>query len=96
VVLATAGGQIKRLLVSSLRPCQRGDMGQIGLRLQQREDALIDLQAAESAVISLLTGKGWSGRLDLSHVPGEDSSGSGISVSLPAGQFLQELVPLIS
>ncbi|MEB3234764.1 MAG: DNA gyrase subunit A, partial [Cyanobacteriota bacterium] len=96
VVLATAGGQLKRLLVSSLRPCQRGDMGQIGLRLQQRGDALIDLQGAESTVMSILTSKGLSGRIDLGQLPAEDCGGMGISLNLPSGQQLQDLVPLIS
>jgi DNA gyrase subunit A len=95
VLLATAGGQLKRLEVASLRVCQRGDMGQIGLRLQQRGDRLIDLQAADSASLSLLTEKGWSGRLDLNQLQAEDCSGLGIAIDLPPGQALQQLVPLI-
>ena len=101
VVLATASGQLKRLLVSSLRPCQRGDMGQIGLRLQQRGDYLVDLQGLTnavggSAVLGLLTDKGWSCRIGLDELDGEDTSGTGISLKLPQGQQIQELVPLIN
>jgi len=95
VLLATEGGQVKRLEVSNLRLGQRGDMGQIGLRLQQRGDRVIDLQPADTAVLSLLTEKGWSARLDLSHLQAEDCSGSGVSIALPPGQTLQQLVPLI-
>jgi DNA gyrase subunit A len=96
VVLATASGQLKRLLVSSLRPCQRGDMGQIGLRLQKRGDYLVDLQGAGSAVLGLLTDKGWSSRIGSDELAGENTSGTGISLQLPQGQQLQELVPLIN
>jgi DNA gyrase subunit A len=96
VVLATAGGQVKRLLVSSLRPCQRGDMGQIGLRLQQRGDSLIDLQGTGSTVMSVLTSQGLSGRIDMGQLPAEDCGGMGINLNLPAGQQLQDLVPLIN
>jgi hypothetical protein len=81
--------------VSNLRLGQRGDMGQIGLRLQQRGDRVIDLQPADTTVLSLLTEKGWSARLDLSHLQAEDCSGSGVSIALPPGQTLQQLVPLI-
>ena len=101
VVLATANGQLKRLLVSSLRPCQRGDMGQIGLRLQERGDYLVDLQsptgaAVGSTVLGLLTDKGWSCRIDLNELEGEDTSGTGINLKLPQGQQIQELIPLIN
>jgi DNA gyrase subunit A len=96
VVLATASGQLKRLLVSSLRPCQRGDMGQIGLRLQQRGDYLVDLQTPTSAVLGLLTDKGWSCRIGLNELEGEDTNGTGINLKLPQGQQIQELVPLIN
>ena len=96
VALATANGQLKRLLVSSLRPCQRGDMGQIGMRLQQRGDYLVDLQSAGSAVLGLLTDKGWSCRIGSDELAGENTSGTCINLQLPQGQQLQELVPLIN
>ena len=101
MVLATASGQLKRLLVSSLRPCQRGDMGQIGLRLQQRGDYLVDLQSPTnavvgSAVLGLVTNKGWSCRIGLNELEGEDTNGTGINVQLPQGQQVQELIPLIN
>ena len=101
VVLATANGQLKRLLVSSLRPCQRGDMGQIGLRLQERGDYLVDLQSPTSAavgsavvgsaVLGLLTDKGWSCRIGINELEGEDTSGH----SGDDGQDAEEGVELL-
>ena len=43
--------QLKRLMVSSLRGCQRGDIGQIGLRISQRGDQLLDLREDESPML---------------------------------------------
>ena len=71
-------------------------MGQIGLRLQQRGDYLVDLQTPTSAVLGLLTDKGWSCRIGLNELEGEDTSGTGISLKLPQGQQIQELIPLIN
>ncbi len=48
VLLASRSGQLKRLEVSSLRRCQRGDIGQIGVRFQERGDQLIDLREDRS------------------------------------------------
>ena len=76
-------------------------MGQIGLRLQQRGDYLVDLQGPTSAVIGsavlgIMTDKGWSCRIGLNELEGEDTSGTGISLKLPQGQQIQELIPLIN
>jgi DNA gyrase subunit A len=96
LLLASGAGQLKLLRISSLRPCQRGDMGQIGLRIQQRGDALIDLSGADRPLVGLLSDRGWSGRLELSQLTPEDCGGAGICLDLPAGQQLRELVPLIN
>ena len=53
VLLASRRGQVKRLQLESLRPCQRGAMGQIGLRFLERDDALVDLQAGDAGVITI-------------------------------------------
>jgi len=81
-------------------------MGQIGLRLQQRGDYLVDMQSRTSAavgsavvgsaVLGLLTDKGWSCRIGLNELEGEDTSGTGINLKLPQGQQVQELIPLIN
>ena len=97
VVLASRLGQLKRLALESLRLCQRGDLGQIGLRFLDRTDELVDLQGPGPSVMGVMLagGNGLSLRLKLAAVPLEDTSGSGISLGLATGQQLQELVPLL-
>ena len=54
VLLASRRGQLKRLRLDDLRPCQRGAMGQIGLRFLERDDALVDLQADDAPLIAVV------------------------------------------
>ncbi|MEA5390175.1 DNA topoisomerase (ATP-hydrolyzing) [Cyanobium gracile UHCC 0139] len=97
VLLASRRGQVKRLHLDSLRPCQRGAMGQIGLRFLERDDALVDLQAGEAGVIgvTLEGGEGRSLRLGADQLPAEDCGGSGVALELKAGDAVRELVPLL-
>ena len=97
VVLASRLGQLKRLALESLRLCQRGDLGQIGLRFLDRSDELVDLQGPGPSVMGVVLagGNGLSLRLKLAAVPLEDTSGSGLSLGLATGQQVQELVPLL-
>ena len=97
VVLASRLGQLKRLALESLRLCQRGDLGQIGLRFLDRSDELVDLQGPGPSVMGVVLagGNGRSLRLKLAAVPLEDTSGSGLSLGLATGQQVQELVPLL-
>jgi DNA gyrase subunit A len=97
VVLASRLGQLKRLALESLRLCQRGDLGQIGLRFLDRSDELVDLQGPGPSVMGVVLagGTGRSLRLKLAAVPLEDTSGSGLSLGLATGQQVQELVPLL-
>ncbi len=98
VLLASLLGQIKRLRVESLRPCQRGAaMGQIGLRFLDRNDRLVDLQAGEARLIGVLLegNEGRSLRLNTETLAAEDSSGSGETLALGNGGAVQQLVPLI-
>jgi DNA gyrase subunit A len=97
VVLASRLGQLKRLALESLRLCQRGDLGQIGLRFLDRSDELVDLQGPGTSVMGVVLagGNGLSLRLKLAAVPLQDTSGSGLSLGLATGQQVQELVPLL-
>jgi DNA gyrase subunit A len=97
VVLASRLGQLKRLALESLRLCQRGDLGQIGLRFLDRSDELVDLQGPGPSVMGVVLagGNGRSLRLKVAAVPLEDTSGSGLSLGLATGQQVQELVPLL-
>jgi DNA gyrase subunit A len=97
VLLATRMGQIKRLQVDSLRLCQRGDLGQIGLRFLQRGDHLVDLQSGESSLVGVtLTGvTGRSLRLRVDQLGAEDAMGTGTCLGLKPGDAVRELVPLL-
>ncbi|MEB3271899.1 MAG: DNA gyrase subunit A, partial [Synechococcus sp.] len=98
LLLASRCGQLKRLAVDQLRHCQRGDLGQIGLRFLQRQDQLIDLRDDRSAIVGICLegGDGRSLRLAVSSLSPEDCAGSGLSLLLRPGEQLRELVPLIS
>jgi DNA gyrase subunit A len=97
VLMASRRGQIKRLRVDSLRLCQRGDIGQIGLRFLERDDRLVDLQGDEAAVMGVLltSGDTRSLRLLVEALEAEDTAGSGQRQPLPAGEGVRELVPLV-
>jgi len=97
VLLASRSGQLKRLAVNSLRRCQRGDIGQIGMRFSQRGDQLIDLREDRSAVVSAVLSDGRSSlRLDTSELQAEDDTGSGQDLGIGGHEALTELVPLLT
>jgi len=95
VLLASRSGQIKRLTVNSLRRCQRGDIGQIGVRFSERGDQLIDLQEARSNVLAAVLSDGRSLRLDTAELQAEDDTGSGQALGLGGHEAVAELVPLL-
>ena len=94
LLLASRLGQIKRLRLESLRPCERGDLGQIGLRFERREDVLVDLQASAAVMAATVAG-GRSLRLRLEELERQDSLGPGQTIPLKPGETIQELVPLL-
>ena len=94
VLLASRCGQIKRLAVTELRACQRGDMGQIGLRFHQRQDALVALSSAAGDLVAVTLGPNRSLRLQPTSLELQGCSGTGIQLDLADGQQVQDLVPL--
>ena len=98
VLLVSRAGRLKRLRLESLRLCQRGDLGQIGLRLPDRSDRLVDLCGDASPLIGvrLTGGEGRSLRLGLAELPSQDASGEGQDLPLTGADAVRELVPLIS
>ena len=89
-------GQLKRLAVENLRPCQRGDLGQIAIRFRDRQDALVDLCGAETAWCSVVISEVRSVRLATADLERQDSSGDGELLGLGARETVQALVPLIT
>jgi DNA gyrase subunit A len=96
VLLASCSGQLKRLEVSSLRRCQRGDIGQIGVRFQERSDQLIDLREDRSTVLAAVLSDGRSLRLNTAELQAEDDTGSGQHLGLGSNETMTELVPLLN
>ncbi|MFM1800312.1 MAG: hypothetical protein RLZZ117_2590 [Cyanobacteriota bacterium] len=98
VLLASRHGQLKKLRVESLRLCQRGDLGQIGLRFLQRGDQLVDLREAEGGVVGVrLSGReGRHLRWSVAQLPAEDGSAPGVQLPLKSGETLVELLPLVT
>jgi DNA gyrase subunit A len=95
VLLASRSGQLKRLALNSLRRCQRGDIGQIGVRFNQRGDQLIDLREDRSLVVAAVLNDGRSLRLDTAELQAEDDTGSGQELGIGANESMAELVPLL-
>ena len=94
LLLVSHQGQLKRLAMGSLRRCQRGDLGEIGLRFNERSDQLVDLRTT-TAVVAITT-NGGSLRVQTSCLDVEDGRGAGSQLELPNGQAVQELIPLIT
>ncbi|MDM7937122.1 MAG: DNA topoisomerase 4 subunit A [Cyanobium sp. CZS 48M] len=94
VLLASQLGLIKRLAVASLRPCQRGDLGQIGLQFLERRDQLIDLQPFLDTTIAAVASNNRSQRLDPSSLPAGDPPAAALDLGLAAGESLRQLVTL--
>jgi DNA gyrase subunit A len=98
VLLVSRHSQLKRLEVESLRRCERGDLGQIGLRFRQREDELVDLQAGSAAIMALRFSTGRSLRLAVADLPLSTAEQGADEPSWPcsASETVLELVPLLS
>lgn len=93
VLLISALGQLKKLAVSNLRLCQRGDLGEIALRFSNRNDQLVDLRACDVELVAVETQTG-SIRLKTDSLLAEDSRGTGLNLELPKTEKVTRLLPL--
>ena len=93
VLLISALGQLKKLAVSNLRLCQRGDLGEIALRFSNRNDQLVDLRACDVELVAVETQTG-SIRLQTDGLLAEDSRGTGLNLELPKTEKVTRLLPL--
>jgi DNA gyrase subunit A len=96
VLLASGQGLIKRLAVASLRRCQRGDIGQIGVRFEQRGDQLVDLCGGHQPLLGALLADGRSLRLEANNLNADEDAAGGQALGLGAKDQLLELIPLLS
>ena len=93
VLLISALGQLKKLAVSNLRLCQRGDLGEIALRFSNRNDQLVDLRACDVELVAVETQTG-SIRLQTDSLVAEDSRGTGLNLELPKTEKVTRLLSL--
>jgi len=96
VLLASARGQIRQLMLADLRRCQRGDLGQIGLRFQERGDQLVDLVPGDVPLLAALLNDGRSLRLTTAELPVAASSEQGWLCDVGGTAEIRELVPLFT
>ncbi len=96
VLLASGQGLIKRLAVEGLRRCQRGDIGQIGVRFEQRGDQLVDLCGGHQPLLGALLADGRSLRLEANSLSADEDAAGGQALGLGTKDQLLELIPLLS
>ncbi len=94
VLLASRQGQLKRLAVAELRACQRGDLGQIGLRFNQRDDVLVALCSGAAPLVAALVDNGRSLRLNPASLELQTTSATGLQLELAGQRTITRLVPL--
>jgi len=86
VFAASRQGLLQRLPLEGLRRCQRGDIGQIGVRFEQRGDQLVDLCNGNAPLLGALLADGRSLRVDTNDLN---------TLKLGAKDQLLELIPLL-
>ena len=72
VCLATQQGSIKQLPASEIRQCNRGDIGQIGMRFEQRGDQVVDLRHSNSVLLAVIFSDGSNMRIDSKEIGAEE------------------------
>ncbi len=96
VVMASRQGLIQRLPLDNLRRCQRGDIGQIGVRFEQRGDQLVDLCNGSQPLLGVLLADGRSLRLDATSLDPDSGTDTATNLNLGSKEQVSELVPPLS
>jgi DNA gyrase subunit A len=96
VVMASRQGLIQRLPLDSLRRCQRGDIGQIGVRFEQRGDQLVDLCNGSQPLLGVLLADGRSLRLNATSLDPDSGTDTATNLNLGPKEQVSELVPPLS
>jgi len=91
VIAASHQRLLQRLPLEGLRRCQRGDIGQIGIRFEQRSDELVDLCNGNTPLLGALLADGRNLRLDPHELNANDLN----TLKLGAKDQLLELIPLL-
>jgi DNA gyrase subunit A len=96
VLLGSWRGQVKRLAVNALRPCLRGDLGQIGIRFNQRDDHLLVIHEDQAQILGLILEDGRNLRCSITNIPIEQDPGSPGEPILDQNEKLMDLTPVQS
>jgi len=97
LVLTSARGQMKALCIGQLRACQRGDLGEIGLRFRARGDQLVSLADADNpAPLGVVLTGGRSLRVAINSLRPQVGGDTGIDLPLTAGERVEQVVELRS
>jgi DNA gyrase subunit A len=64
LLLASRHGMVSRVPLEQIRRCKRGDIGQIGIRFDQRDDELIDLHEGQCSIFAAILCDGRSQRIE--------------------------------
>jgi hypothetical protein len=85
-----------RAFIRVVDAASRGDIGQIGLRFEQRGDQLVDLCNGSQPLLGVLLADGRSLRLDATSLDPDNGAGTVTNLSLGAKDQITELVPPLS
>jgi len=88
VVTASRLGLIQQLPLESLRRCQRGDIGQIGVRFEQRGDQLVGISSNDYSLLGVVLSDERNLRIDTNALNAKKALG------LSLENKLVKLVPL--
>ncbi len=97
MIIITKYGKITKLDINSLRICERGNIGQMAMKLKtsnQSKDKVVDI-ASGSDIISIVSNQNRYGRINISELDLNSSKElSSIAISLKDNETIQELVSL--
>jgi len=95
ILIATSQGRIGRIDASLLRRCQRGDFGEMAVRLEQQNDKIQTICKGDG-LVGVITSQKRHGRLDANSYPcinpGEPCSDQ---LDLNTNETLSNLIPLL-
>ena len=80
--------------MNALRLCLRGDLGQIGIRFNDREDYLLVIHEDKASLLGLILNNGQNLRYETTNIQIETDPGSAGSLAFSQNEQLTALVPL--
>ncbi len=98
LLLGTERGVITKILIKSIRACERGSLGELAMDLKDSKkvnDRVIDICSGDQ-IIGIVTNKGRNGRINAKELDIQSSKYSHKTIlPLKENELLEQLVPLI-